>query len=107
MKPRRVVLYARSATEKSPDKDGSVKMQLKALREYARSKGDQVLAEFADKCESGNNDNRPGLRKMMAAITEKPGTIDAILVRDRARLMRNLQGIIALTNQIQRKGMPK
>lgn len=87
--PLQVALYARVSTL---DKGQDPEMQLRELRELARTKGFTIAEEFVDHGVSGAKDSRPQLNRMMAAAKE--GKFQAILVWKLDRFSRSLRHLI-------------
>ena len=81
-----IALYARvSSVEQA--KGVSIDAQLKRLHDYARFKEWTVSEEFVDPGWSGKDDNRPGLKHLMAAA--ESGSVGTVIVCKIDRLMRN------------------
>ena len=62
---KKVVIYARVSSDKQ-DVDLSISAQLKAIREYARNNGYEVVREFVDEAETGRTTARPAFREMIS-----------------------------------------
>jgi site-specific DNA recombinase len=105
MNPKRVILYARSATFKKPEEDNSVDMQLRKLREYACKHKYEVLTEFVDEGVSGNRIDHPGLQNMMAMALKQSEVVDAILVGDLNRLTRDRRLFRSLKDRLYEDGI--
>ena len=100
----RVALYARVSSERQ-DTDLSISAQLKALREYARRNGYQVVREFVDEAESGRSIDRPGFKQMIAAARQKPPPFEAILVWKLSRFARNREDSIIYKSLLRKHGI--
>ena len=85
----RTAIYARLSRDDGDKAESNSIVSQKALcREYIRNHDDLELAEiFTDDGYSGVDFDRPGFRKLEAAVRE--GRIDAILCKDLSRVTRN------------------
>jgi site-specific DNA recombinase len=83
----KVLLYARTATQKQKESNGSIPDQLAAMRRYAEARGDQIAGEYVDERISGNTDMRPAFQQMIEDALS--GTADIILVESTHRLFRD------------------
>jgi DNA invertase Pin-like site-specific DNA recombinase len=94
-----VVAYARVSTDQQSDSGLSIEAQREQLVSFTIASGLELVGLFIDAGISGTKDEneRPGLREALAAITE--GRADALVVSKRDRLARdmNLAGFIATT----------
>ena len=84
MSIKRVWLYGRVANDVS--KCGELEMQMEFLRSWAAEKGYTVAGETAE-VGSGIQAERPGLAEVAGAAKEKK--MDAVVVKDLSRLMRD------------------
>lgn len=94
---QRVALYARVST----NKDQTVENQLIALRDWARGRGHEVVAEFADQGISGKKgrDKRPALDDMLRAAIL--GKVDLIAVTALDRLGRSLPHLVTTIAELE------
>lgn len=76
----KVCLYARVSSEKQAEKDLSIPAQLKAMEEYARIHGHQVVGRYIDEAQSARTADRPQFQAMIAAAKQKDRPFDGILV---------------------------
>jgi DNA invertase Pin-like site-specific DNA recombinase len=84
----RVVMYARVSTEEQgTDEHFSLEAQLGEMREYAQSKGWQVVGEFVESV-SGTRRDRPHLQAVLEMAAE--GGFDILLVHELSRLSRSV-----------------
>ncbi|HZY66611.1 MAG TPA: recombinase family protein [Rubrobacteraceae bacterium] len=67
---KRVILYARLATETQAQDAGALERQFGPLRDYAARKGYKVIAEIADAGWSGSSIDRPGMNRAWGAEEE-------------------------------------
>ena len=84
MSIKRVWLYGRVANDVS--KCGELEIQMEFLRSWAAEKGYTVAGETAE-VGSGIQAERPGLAEVAGAAKEKK--MDAVVVKDLSRLMRD------------------
>ena len=75
--------YVRRSTDRQEE---SLDQQRAKLTEFAKAKGWQLVAVFADDAISGSEMKRPGLDKLLRAITDP--AVDVVLAWDRNRLAR-------------------
>jgi site-specific DNA recombinase len=101
----KAAIYARKSTD---DKDRnpenrSTDRQIKRAREYAQKKGWKVADEhiYKDEALSGADFHRPGLLRMLAALTE----FDVIVISELSRLGREQNNIGVTLGKIHRKGV--
>jgi DNA invertase Pin-like site-specific DNA recombinase len=97
---RRVGIYGRVSTGSQ-----TVENQLRELRDIAERHGWIVVAEFKDAGISGakGRDQRPGLNRLMQAVTRRE--IDVVAAWSVDRLGRSLQDLIGLLGELHAKGV--
>jgi DNA invertase Pin-like site-specific DNA recombinase len=88
-KQLRIALYARVSTR---DKGQDPELQLVALREFANTRGWQVVGEFVDTGVSGAKDTRPELDVMMRLARSRK--LDVIAVWKLDRFGRSLKHLV-------------
>jgi DNA invertase Pin-like site-specific DNA recombinase len=93
----KVALYARVSTD---DKGQDPETQLLKLRQFAASKGYEIIGEFADRA-SGANPDRPQLVKMI----EKSRSYDAIIITKLDRMMRSTKNLLNVLEDLEKKGV--
>ena len=99
MSKKITALYERSATYDCE----SIRRQKNNLETYAQTHGFENLQHYADCGYSAFDDMRPGFSIMMGAIdADKVGTV---IVRDAARLSRNMDTMMQLTKEMQEHGV--
>lgn len=99
MRKKITALYERSATYDCE----SIRRQKNNLETYAQTHGFENLQHYADCGYSAFDDMRPGFSIMMGAIdADKVGTV---IVRDAARLSRNMETMMQLTKEMQEHGV--
>ena len=81
----KAVLYLRSSKDRS---DVSIDAQRRQLQELAENRGLQIVNEYADAVESGKDDDRPALQKMLREMRNPKRGWDLVLVLDTARIAR-------------------
>jgi site-specific DNA recombinase len=86
----RCAAYARySSDRQSP---ASIEDQLRKCREFAEGNGWQFLEAhvYTDEALSGAGADRPGLGRLLEAVSQSQRSLDVLLVDDTSRLYRNL-----------------
>lgn len=86
---KRIALYARVSTKNNGQ---DPETQLFALREYAESRGLQVVGEYVDVGISGSKDRRPQLEHLMKAARRRQ--IDAVVVARFDRFARSVRHLV-------------
>ncbi len=85
----RAVIYARVSTA-----DQSTDLQLHDLREYAKVRGFDIVAEYVDEAVSCARARRPGLDQLLADAHQR--RFDVVLTWKLDRLGRSLSHLIRL-----------
>lgn len=86
MNSSNAVLYLRSSKDRS---DVSIDAQRRELQNLAKTKGLQIVGEFADIVVSGKNENRPGFQGLLTELKSGTRAWRAVLMYDTSRLARN------------------
>ena len=94
-----VALYARVSTS---DGRQDPEVQLSQLRTYCEQRGLRIHDEFVDHM-SGSRDDRPALKKMMAAARKRE--FDLILVWKFDRFARSTRALVLALEEFQQIGM--
>lgn len=81
----KAALYARYST--TGQREASIDDQLRECRDFAKRQGFSVVEEFHDAAMSGNESNRPGYQRMLAAARDKG--FGVIVAHELSRLSRN------------------
>lgn len=102
---RRVVLYARVSTAEQAEKDLSIPAQLDALRKYCSDRRCEIVAAYTEPGASGTDDNRKVFRRMLEDVLAPSANVDAVLVYQTSRFMRNAGKARALKDALRRKGV--
>ena len=102
---KRAVSYARTATKKRDDEDGSIKVQLETLRGFAKEQGYKVIAEFVDEAVGGGTINRPAFKEMLKLALETSSEVDAVLVWRFACFSRNRCDSVMVRDQLRKRGV--
>ena len=100
----KVALYARVSSD-SQDVDLSISAQLKALREFAKKNGHQVVKEFVDEAESGRTSARPAFREMIALARRPNKSFSVILVWKYSRFTRSREDSILYKAMLKKAGV--
>jgi site-specific DNA recombinase len=85
--PKRAVLYARVSTDEQARSGYSLAQQIEALRQYATSKGYEVVEEVSDPGQSGASLERPGMDHVRDLVAE--GGVSVVLAQDADRITRD------------------
>lgn len=104
-KVKKAFSYARTATWTQADDKNSNQAQLKAIREYAKSNGYQIMCEFIDEAERGDTIDRPALKEMIAMAKARPGDVDAILVQGFSRFARKVDIAVSSMACLKNRGI--
>ena len=89
MKAKKIVVgYCRVSTVNQKE-EGTIAIQQDALREYAVSKGYELVKVFSDDGVSGGLEDRPGLAELFYCL-ENEQSIEAVLIFKLDRLARDL-----------------
>ncbi|MGE0709025.1 MAG: recombinase family protein [Planctomycetota bacterium] len=94
----RTAIYARVSTT-----DQSAQMQLDALREHAKHRGLEIVAEHVDHGISGTKDSRPELNKLMDAARKRQ--LDLVLVYRFDRFARSVKHLVLALEEFQALGV--
>ena len=97
--PKRVALYSRVSTNHGQDPE----LQLRELREYAASRGWQIMREYTDVGVSGSKDSRPALNQLMAGAGRRQ--FDGILVWKLDRFGRSLRHLVNALAELEALGL--
>ncbi|HEY6140449.1 MAG TPA: recombinase family protein [Thermoanaerobaculia bacterium] len=99
-----VVAYCRVSTDQQADSGLSIEAQREQLVSYTIASGLELVGLFIDAGISGAKDEneRPGLREALAAITD--GRADALVVSKRDRLARDMSLAGFIETTIRRAG---
>ena len=99
-KPRRVALYTRVSTGSQ-----TVQNQVLELQQIAERHGWIIVAEFTDSGISGakGRDQRPGLDKLLQAVTRRD--VDMVAAWSVDRLGRSLQDLLGFLGELHAKGV--
>ena len=98
----RVGSYARVSTSEQA-KGVSIESQQQRLQSYAKFKEWTIASEFIDPGWSGKDDNRPGLKALMAAARQQH--IGVVLVTKVDRLMRNTRLLLQCVDEFKKLGI--
>jgi len=99
---KEVVVYTRVSTLEQT-KGVSIEAQLDRLRSYAKFQGWTIKDEFVDAGWSGKDDNRPGLRRLMASC--RNGDVGTVVVCKIDRLMRNARLLLGCVDEFKKLGI--
>ena len=93
------VIYARFSSHGQNEQ--SIEAQVRICKEYAESKGLDVVNLYTDKARTGTNDARPAFQKMIADA--KTGTFQYIIVYMFDRFARNRRDSIIYKEMLKEK----
>ena len=77
----KVILYARFSPRRNAEESESIETQLDLCRVYCERNGHAVVATFADRALSGDEEDRPGLWHAIAALRRGHGLVVSRLDR--------------------------
>lgn len=101
----RVVCYARVSTKEQAEKDLSIPAQLDAMRRYCRDRGYEVVEEYIEPGASARDGNRKVFKAMLGDILAPNAGVDAVLVYQTSRFMRNRRRAPVLKEMLRRNGI--
>lgn len=96
----RAAIYVRVSTEEQAKKGLSIEEQLEKLHKYADLMEWKVSGEFRDEGWSGKDDDRPELRRLMAAVQQK--LVDVVVVTKLDRFMRNTRLLLQYVDELKK-----
>src|SRR5882724_9732776 len=101
----RCALYARYSSDLQ--RPTSIEDQLRICREYANSRGFEVLDEhvYVDEALCGVGAERPGLCRLLTAALSSSRPFDVILVDDSSRLSRNTANALSMFEKLSFAGI--
>ena len=100
--PKRVILYARLATEAQAEDGSELERQFGPLRAYADRKGYEVIAEITDAGWSGSSIDRPGMNRAWGTVAKED--VFAILAWSRNRFSRKAEDLGLLDEEFGKHG---
>ena len=101
----RCASYARYSTDRQNPL--SAEDQIRKCCEHAQNQNWVVLEDyiFRDEALSGTNDDRPGLRRLLAAALLQPRPFDVLLIDDTSRLSRNMKDTLTIVECLKFAGI--
>ncbi|MBA3474752.1 MAG: recombinase family protein [Rubrobacter sp.] len=100
--PKRVILYARLATEVQAEDPAALERQFGPPRDYARTKGYEVIAEITDAGWTGSSIDRPGLNRAWGTAAQE--NVFAVLAARRDRFARRAGDLALLDEEFGKHG---
>lgn len=97
------MVYVRVASRDRDDQRRGIAAQREACQHEAERIGAVITDEFVDAGASGNTTDRNGLQRLLTWVREWP--VKYVIVRDRARLARNLADDVAINAEFKRAGV--
>src|ERR1700747_207260 len=94
----RIAIYARVST-----KDQSCELQVRDLRAYCEARGFNLVREYVDVGQSGANDSRPELNKLMDDARKRQ--FDAIVVWRFDRFARSTKHLLTALEELRSIGI--
>ncbi|MBA7713840.1 hypothetical protein ES703_122850 [subsurface metagenome] len=101
-KPVRVAVYARVSTQEQAVEGTSLEYQSKQLKKYCESQGWEIFLTYVDAGYTGKNDDRPGLKRLLADA--KLNLFEKVVVHKLDRLSRNLRLLLELEERLKECG---
>ena len=101
----RCATYARYSTDRQSPL--SAEDQIRKCREHATKQHWLMLEEYVyrDEAFSGTNDDRPGLKRLLAAALLQPRPFDILLIDDTSRLSRNMKDTLTIVECLKFAGI--
>jgi len=94
----RVAVYTRVSTQEQAEKGTSLDVQDSQLKAFCQAQGWAITNSYTDAGLSGKNDERPGLKQMLADA--KFNLFEKIVVFKLDRLARNLRLLLSTESQL-------
>jgi DNA invertase Pin-like site-specific DNA recombinase len=101
----RVFVYARVSTAEQAERDLSIPAQIDAMKKYTSQRGYEIVGSYVEPGASGTDDNRKIFRRMMEDVLAPSAKIDAILVYQTSRFMRNATKSRVLKGELKKHGI--
>ena len=98
----RVALYARVSSELQME-GFSIEAQLRAMREYARAEGWEIVREYVDEGVSAGTAKRPQFQVLLRDANLR--LFDGLLVHKLDRLYRNLSQLLEMVGALEKQGI--
>ena len=86
---QKIIGYCRVSTDNQKE-EGTIEIQQHALKDYAESRGYDLVETFSDEGVSGGLENRPALAAMFNYLERQDADIHAVLIYKLDRLARDL-----------------
>jgi site-specific DNA recombinase len=96
---KQAVIYCRVSSIKQATVGDGLRSQETRCRDYARTKGYEIIAVFSDDV-SGSRIDRPGMKDMLAFTRKRRATGTIVLIDDVSRLARDLSAHLKLRADI-------
>ena len=105
MKPTRCAIYARYSSDRQSPL--SIEDQIRKCREFATSKGWQILEDhiYRDEAVSGAGMDRPAFTSLIRSAFSNPSPFDLIIIDDTSRLSRNLADGLQIVEKLRFAGI--
>jgi len=100
----RVAVYARVSTQEQAVEGTSLEHQSEQLESYCKSQGWEIIQSYIDPGYSGKDDNRPGLKRLLADA--KLNLFSKVVVYKMDRLARNLRLLLDIQDKLEKCGVP-
>ena len=98
------LIYARYSSDKQSEE--SIDAQVRACREYAASKGYNIIDVYADEAVSGKGSKTASRTKYQKLLRDcNKGTFDTILIHKYDRIARNVGEHVNLTAKLDKIGI--
>lgn len=98
----RAAMYVRSSKDRS---DVSIDAQRRELTALAKTRGDELVAEYSDVVESAKTANRPGFQQLVAALKAPDRRWTVLLLLDTSRLARRTYIAHVFKYECQKRGV--
>lgn len=99
----RVAVYARVSTQEQAVEGTSLEYQQEQLKKYCESQGWEIFQPYVDAGYTGKDDNRPGLKRLLADA--KHSLFDKVVVHKMDRLARNLRLLLEIEDKLKEYGI--
>jgi len=99
----KVAIYSRVSTQEQAVEGTSLEHQQEQLKKYCESQGWEIFQAYVDAGYTGKDDNRPGLKHLMADA--KFGLFNKVVVYKMDRLARNLRLLLEIEDKLKENGI--
>ena len=101
----RIAAYTRVSTKKQDERELSMPDQFRAIEDWCKANGHNIVGHYTDKGKSAMTGNRPEFKKMIEAAMTNPPPFDAIVVHSLSRFYRDQTEMMWHVKQLKNNGV--